>query len=82
MTITVDIVSPEKKIASLQATQVVVPGVEGDFGVLDLHAPTVSTLRPGTISVYNGNIVSDSYEVSGGFVEVDGASCTVLLSTS
>ncbi|RME65638.1 MAG: F0F1 ATP synthase subunit epsilon, partial [Alphaproteobacteria bacterium] len=49
--VTFELVSPERLLMSIQAAMVVVPGVEGDFGVLAGHAPFMSTVRPGVVSV-------------------------------
>src|SRR3546814_3555389 len=57
---------------------VVVPGEEGDFGVLVRHAPLISTLRPGVIKVHNGGSVTEQIFVAGGFAEVTPSRCTVL----
>ena len=69
MTFQFDLVSPEKLLFSGQVDQVDVPGTEGDFGVLAGHAPTVSALRPGIMTVFvNGN--AQRMVVLGGFAEV------------
>ena len=73
-----ELVDPERMLASEDVDMVVVPGSEGDFGVLPLHAPLVSSLRPGVIRTYQGNEVADRYFVAGGFVEVNEKACTVL----
>ena len=73
-----ELVSPEKLLLSKGVDMVVVPGEEGDFGVLPRHAPMISTVRPGVIQVYEGNAVTDSIFVAGGFAEVTPARCTVL----
>jgi F-type H+-transporting ATPase subunit epsilon len=57
---------------------VVVPGTEGDFGVLPDHAPLISSVRPGVIAVFDGGQVTDRIFVAGGFAEVTGERCTVL----
>jgi F-type H+-transporting ATPase subunit epsilon len=57
---------------------VVVPGSEGDFGVLIGHAPLISTLRDGVIEIHDEGRVSDRIFVAGGFAEVTGERCTVL----
>src|SRR5262245_57648062 len=57
---------------------VVVPGVEGDFGVLPLHSPFMSVLRPGLIETYEGSQVIGRIFVGGGFAEVNERGCTVL----
>ena len=57
---------------------VVVPGAEGDFGVLPMHSPLISAIRPGVIKVYEQGQVTETIFVSGGFAEVTPARCTVL----
>ena len=56
---------------------VVVPGTEGDFGVLPLHAPVVSTLRTGIIEVHDGSEL-EKLLVVGGFAEVNSDGLTIL----
>jgi F-type H+-transporting ATPase subunit epsilon len=73
-----ELVLPERRLAAGRADMVVVPGGDGDFGVLPGHMPMISTVRPGVIEVYVGNQVKDRYVVSGGFAEVTGERCTVL----
>jgi F-type H+-transporting ATPase subunit epsilon len=69
MTFHFDLVSPEKLLFSGEVDQVDVPGTEGDFGVLAGHAPTVSALRPGIMTVtVNGQ--QQRMVVLGGFAEV------------
>jgi F-type H+-transporting ATPase subunit epsilon len=75
---TFDLVSPEKLLLSEDVEMVVVPGAEGDFGVLIGHAPLISALRPGVIGTYTGNTVDKRIFVAGGFAEVTGERCTVL----
>ena len=73
-----ELVSPERLLISESVDMVVVPGEEGDFGVLVRHAPLVSTVRPGVIRVYNDNQVTEQIFVAGGFAEVTPARLTVL----
>jgi len=73
-----ELVSPERLLLSEEVDMVVVPGEEGDFGVLTRHAPLISTLRPGVIQVHNGGTVTERIFVAGGFAEVTPARCTVL----
>ena len=73
-----ELVSPERLLVSEPVEMVVVPGVEGDFGVLPGHAPLVSTVRPGTIAVFEGGKVVQRIFVARGFAEVTGERCTVL----
>lgn len=72
-----ELVSPEKLLMSTDVDMVVVPGVEGDFGVLIDHAPVVSTLRTGILEVHNGD-TPEQLLVRGGFAEVNPQGLTVL----
>ena len=72
-----NLVSPEKLLFTGEVTQVDVPGAEGDLGVLAGHAPFVTTLRPGILTMYReGGTLKVA--VSGGFAEVSDAGLTVL----
>jgi F-type H+-transporting ATPase subunit epsilon len=74
-----ELVSPERLLMSQDVEQVVVPGSEGDFGVLAGHAPFVSTLRPGIITVMPGSGGKQSrIFVYSGIAEVDPENLTVL----
>lgn len=73
-----ELVSPEKLLLSEDAEMVVIPGSEGDLGVLAGHASVITGLRPGTISVFDGNAVTARLFVGGGFAEVTAERCTVL----
>ncbi len=72
------LVMPEREILATEADMVVVPGSEGDFGVLHGHAPLISTVRPGVLEVIQGNKVDKRFIVVGGFAEVTPERCTVL----
>lgn len=72
-----DLVSPERKLASAEASSATMPGIEGDFGVQPGHAPFLTTLRPGVVSVVSGS-GTDEYFVTGGFAEVSPQSLTIL----
>ena len=73
-----ELVSPERLLMSEEVDMVVVPGAEGDFGVLAEHSPVISVVRSGTITVFQGNDVSERIFVAGGFAEVTADRCTVL----
>ena len=73
-----ELVSPEKILLSEAVEMVVIPGAEGNFGVLPGHAPLISSVRPGTIEVYEGNNVAERIFIAGGFAEVTPERCTVL----
>ncbi len=72
-----ELVSPERLLMSEDVDMVVVPGVEGDFGVLINHAPVVSTLRTGILEVHNDG-APERLLVRGGFAEVNPEGLTVL----
>lgn len=72
-----DLVSPEQRLASVQATEVQIPGADGDLTAMAQHAPTITTLRPGVLRVIHAG-GTDEYIVSGGFAEITGTSVSVL----
>ena len=72
-----DLVSPERRLASVEATEVQIPGADGDMTAMADHAPTITTLRPGVLTVvHKGG--SDAYVVSGGFAEITATGVSVL----
>jgi F-type H+-transporting ATPase subunit epsilon len=73
-----ELVSPERLIVSTEVEMVVVPGTEGNFGVLPGHAPLISTIRPGTIDIYEGGAITERIFIVGGIAEVTPERCTVL----
>jgi F-type H+-transporting ATPase subunit epsilon len=78
MPVQFELVSPERLIISAEVDMVVVPGTEGNFGVLPGHSPLISTIRPGTIDIYQGGAVTERVFVVGGIAEVTPERCTVL----
>ena len=76
-----ELVSPEKLVFSGEVEQVDVPGAEGDFGVLAGHAPMVTTLRPGVLTVKAAG-GEQKIVVLGGFAEVSAQGLTVLADTA
>jgi len=76
-----ELVSPEKLVFSGEVTQVDLPGAEGDFGVMEGHAPLVTTLRPGIMTVLVGGN-AQKIVVLGGFAEVSDKGLTVLADTA
>lgn len=79
-TLDFELVSPERRLSRGKVAMVVVPGAEGDFGVLPGHAPMMSTIRPGAISIYEAdtNSVSARFFLDGGFAEVTETGLTIL----
>ena len=78
-TISFDLVSPENLIFNDEVGMIIVPGKDGDFGVLPGHSKVMSSLRPGRVMVYGeGKNLLKSFFVSGGFAEVNPEKCIVL----
>ncbi len=73
-----ELVSPERVLVSSEFDMVVIPGGDGDFGVLPDHSPVISTIRAGVIDIHDGGSVAHRVFVSGGFAEVLPNRCTVL----
>lgn len=73
-----ELVTPERLLLAQEADMVVVPGSEGNFGVLAGHAPLISTIRPGIIDIYEGRVITRRIFVVGGIAEVTPQRCTVL----
>ena len=76
-TMNFDLVSPERSLASFSATEVQIPGSEGDMTVMLNHAPILTTLRPGVLSVSSADGTSE-YVITGGFAEVTAKGVTVI----
>lgn len=74
----IEIVSPERLVLSEQVRSVTVPGAEGYFTVLGDHAPLMSTLKPGFITVTDNANVAHVFYVRGGFVDVAPEVLTIL----
>jgi len=74
-----ELVTPEKLVRSEEVYMVVVPGTEGDFGVLEGHAPYMSTVRDGDLAIYRAEKGEpETIRVEGGFAEVNAFGLTVL----
>ena len=74
-----ELVTPSKLVRSEDVHMVVVPGAEGEFGVLEGHAPFMSTIRDGAVQVYRSEgAAPETIEVRGGFAEVGDKGLTVL----
>ena len=76
-TLQFDLVSPERRLASVQATEVQIPGADGDMTAMADHAPVITTLRPGVLKVVAANSTL-SYAVTGGFAEISATGASVL----
>ena len=79
MALNFELVTPEKLLRSEEVHMVVVPGTEGDFGVLARHTPVMSTIRDGNISIYKtAGATPEKIRVEGGFAEVNENGLTIL----
>lgn len=72
-----DLVSPERKLASVPATEVQIPAAEGDMTAMEGHSPTITTLRAGILRAVTAEGVK-SYVVTGGFADISATGVTVL----
>jgi F-type H+-transporting ATPase subunit epsilon len=73
-----ELVTPEQLVLSTMVEMVVVPGTEGNFGVLPGHAPLISTIRPGMIEIYENRVITERIFIVSGIAEVTPERCTVL----
>ncbi|MCY7339556.1 MAG: ATP synthase F1 subunit epsilon [Sphingomonas bacterium] len=74
-----ELVTPEKLVRSEDVHMVVVPGVEGDFGVMAGHAPVMTTLKDAEVRIYRtAGAAPESIRVTGGFAEVSDAGLAIL----
>ena len=76
-----DLVSPERRLVSGEATSVQIPGADGDMTAMPDHAPTITTLRPGILSVELTDGVQE-FAVTGGFAEITAEGVSVLAETA
>lgn len=76
-TVQFDLVSPERKLASLVATEVQIPGADGDLTAMAGHEPTILSLRPGFLTV-KGAAGEEQFVVTGGFAELSADTISVL----
>ena len=78
-TISFDLVSPENLVFNDEVGTIIVPGKDGDLGILPGHSKVMSSLRPGRVMVYSEdkNLIK-SFFVSGGFAEINPEKCIVL----
>lgn len=77
-TFTFELVSPEKHLASGEATTAVLPATNGDMGILGSHAPVMTTLRPGLLHITMSDGSTQEFFVRGGFADITPDSVTVL----
>ncbi|MDB9931296.1 ATP synthase F1 subunit epsilon [Flavobacteriales bacterium] len=65
-----DIITPDTQLYSGEVTSITLPGIDGDLGILNNHAPLITTLKKGTISTIKAGGENESFETNGGIVEV------------
>ncbi|PYE32936.1 ATP synthase F1 subcomplex epsilon subunit [Rhizobium sp. PP-F2F-G38] len=73
-----ELVSPERLLLSEQVSEVVIPATEGEMTVMANHAPTMTTIKPGVITVKTASGETNRYVVFGGFADILPTGCTVL----
>jgi len=74
-----ELVTPERLVRSEEVHMVVVPGTEGEFGVLEGHAPLMATIRDGAVAIYkSAGAAPETVAVQGGFAEVNENGLTIL----
>ena len=73
-----ELVSPERLLLSAAVTEVVIPGSEGEMTVMANHAPTMTTIRPGVLTVKEASGQSQKFVVFGGFADILPSGCTLL----
>ncbi|MEZ0244585.1 MAG: ATP synthase F1 subunit epsilon [Sphingomonas sp.] len=79
MSLHFELVTPEKLVRSEEVFMVTVPGTEGDFGVLEGHAPVMSTIRDGNLAIFRtAGGEPELIAIEGGFAEVSAKGLTVL----
>jgi F-type H+-transporting ATPase subunit epsilon len=81
MPIELEILSPEKLLLSREVDMVVIPGTEGDLGILPGHSRLITGLRGGLVDIYMKGEITDRFFVTGGFAEVTETHCAVLADT-
>ncbi|TJW70516.1 MAG: F0F1 ATP synthase subunit epsilon [Mesorhizobium sp.] len=73
-----ELVSPERLLVSEQVESVVIPGAEGEMTVMAHHAPVMTTIKPGVVTVNTAEGKAERYVVFGGFADIVPAGCTLL----
>src|SRR5258705_11922827 len=75
---TFELVSPERLLVSEAVESVVIPGTEGEMTVMALHAPVMTTVKPGVVTVKPVSGAEERYVVFGGFADILPSGCTLL----
>ena len=77
-----ELITPDKNLINNEFEMVVVPGEEGDFGVLPNHSNLISQIRPGVLKIYKNNKIDKSFFIYNGFAEVSNNKLIVLSETA
>jgi F-type H+-transporting ATPase subunit epsilon len=78
MPLALEIIGPEKLLLARAVDMVVIPGTEGDLGILPGHSMLITSLRGGLVDIYENDKITDRFFVTGGFAEVTETQCAVL----
>ena len=78
MPLALEIIGPEKLLLARDVDMVVIPGTEGDLGILPGHSRMITSLRGGLVDIYENDRIIDRFFVSGGFAEITETQCAVL----
>jgi len=78
MSLSLEIISPEQTVFNDEIELCILPGIEGDFGILKNHMPFLTTLRIGIAYIYKNKNIIETFLVNGGIVEVSNNKCTLL----
>ena len=78
MSFILEIISPQQSIFNDEIELCILPGIEGDFGILKNHMPVLTTLRIGIAYIYKNKKITETFLVNGGIVEVSNNKCTLL----
>ena len=78
MSFSLEIISPQQTVFNDEIDLCILPGIEGDFGILKNHMPFLTTLRIGIAYIYKNKNIIETFLVNGGIVEVSNNKCTLL----
>ena len=78
MSFSLEIISPQQTVFNDEIELCILPGIEGDFGILKNHMPFLTTLRIGIAYIYKNKKIIETFLVNGGIVEVSNNKCTLL----
>ena len=78
MSFSLEIISPQQTVFNDEIELCILPGIEGDFGILKKHMPFLTTLRIGIAYIYKNKNIIETFLVNGGIVEVSNNKCTLL----